>query len=69
MTDFFPFNKTLSYYGFIAKSLAAPYNYVVALRGTLTWEEWYDDFDDLRTAFDRAPNGYGDEARVICMLF
>jgi len=57
MTDFFWFNQTPSYYGFIAKSLAAPYNYVVALRGTLTWEEWYDDFDDFRTAFDRAPNG------------
>lgn len=57
MTDFFLFNRTPSYYGFIAKSLKAPYNYVVALRGTLTWEEWFDDFDDFPTAFERAPNG------------
>jgi hypothetical protein len=57
MTDFFFFNQTPSYYGFIAKSRTAPYNYVVALRGTLTWEEWFDDFDDFPTAFERAPNG------------
>ena len=68
MTDFDPFNKTPSYYGFIAQSLAAPYNYVVAIRGTLTWEEWYDDFDFFQTPFNSAPNG-GKVARGFYKLF
>jgi triacylglycerol lipase len=44
MTDFFGSTTTPRYYGFVAESTTTPGAYVVALRGTQSWEEWWDDF-------------------------
>ncbi|HKS26624.1 MAG TPA: lipase family protein [Pyrinomonadaceae bacterium] len=45
MTDFFLGNTYPKYYGFIARNTANPGQLVMAIRGTQTWQEWWDDFD------------------------
>jgi triacylglycerol lipase len=44
MSDFFDNVLTQKYYGFIAQSTTDPTTLVVAIRGTKTFEEWWDDF-------------------------
>jgi hypothetical protein len=44
MSDFFNNDSTPKYYGFIAQSTTNSNAFVTALRGTETWEEWWDDF-------------------------
>lgn len=45
MTDFFGNSNYPKYYGFYAISESAPFEVVLALRGTQAWQEWWDDFD------------------------
>jgi len=44
MVDFFGPIQEKVFYGFIAQSLASPSTYVLAIRGTVTYMEWWDDF-------------------------
>lgn len=44
MTEFFGGRKQRLFYGFLAQSKADPNEIVVALRGTRTKMEWWDDF-------------------------
>ncbi len=57
MTDFFGDRKTPKYYGFIAQNNSNPGTFVVAIRGTQSWEEWWDDFHWGLVPFPYLPNG------------
>jgi hypothetical protein len=57
LTDFFGSNRTQRYYGFFASSITTPGLLVIAMRGTKTWEEWWDDFHAELVPFPYAPNG------------
>lgn len=50
MTDFFLGQKVPKYYGFFAWN-ATRSELVLAIRGTQTWREWWDDFDDALVPF------------------
>lgn len=56
MSDFFGSDTTPKYYGFIAQSTTTPSALVVAIRGTQTWEEWWDDFHWGLVPFPYLPN-------------
>jgi autotransporter-associated beta strand protein len=43
MTDFFWSSNKREFYGFMAQSKSDPNEIVIALRGTRTWREWWDD--------------------------
>ncbi|HXB96480.1 MAG TPA: lipase family protein [bacterium] len=57
MSDFIGGSTTPTYYGFIARKLGDPSQVVVAIRGTDTAEEWWDDFDWRQAPFSGAPHG------------
>jgi triacylglycerol lipase len=57
MTDFFGSSRTQRYYGFFASSTLLRGLLVIAIRGTKTWEEWWDDFHVELVPFPYAPNG------------
>lgn len=44
MVDFFGTHKTTKYYGFFAASTTVPETIIMAIRGTQSIEEWWDDF-------------------------
>jgi hypothetical protein len=56
MNDFFGQDKTTVYFGFIAVENANPANIVVAIRGTKSITEWWDDFQVSFTPCPFAPN-------------
>lgn len=56
MSDFVLFDSTPKFYGFVARNTSAPDQHVIAMRGTVGWIEWYDDFSIFRTPFAQAPN-------------
>ena len=56
MTDFFGNIKETEYYGFVAQSQSNPANYVLAIRGTKTYVEWWDDFHITPVPYPFAPN-------------
>ncbi|HEY9003064.1 MAG TPA: lipase family protein [Mucilaginibacter sp.] len=56
MTDFFGDFKETVYYGFVAQSQSNPGNYVLAIRGTKTYLEWWDDFHITPVPCPFAPN-------------
>jgi triacylglycerol lipase len=56
MTDFFLGVKETVYYGFVAQSQSNPANYVLAIRGTKTYIEWWDDFHITPVPYPFAPN-------------
>lgn len=43
-SDFFSGGWTQRFYGLFVEDKTAPGNYVIAIRGTQGWEEWWDDF-------------------------
>jgi Lipase (class 3) len=43
------------FYGFVAQSLATPSQYVLAIRGTSDWEEWWDDLHAISLTEFRVP--------------
>lgn len=57
MTDFFLGEKIKKYYGFFARNTKVPGQYVLAIRGTQTWQEWWDDFDWALVPFPYIQNG------------
>ena len=57
MSDFIGGTTTRQYYGFIAESTTVPGAFVAAIRGTQTWEEWWDDFHWELAPFRSLPNG------------
>src|SRR5271166_4879398 len=48
MQDFIIENTGPQFYGFIAQSGASPNQFVLAIRGTSSWVEWWDDLDAIR---------------------
>jgi triacylglycerol lipase len=56
LTDFFGSSRTQRYYGFFATSISKTGPLVIAIRGTKTWEEWWDDFHVELVPFPYAPN-------------
>ncbi len=56
MTDFFGPGQSRVFYGFVAVG-GAPKTAVVALRGTATTMEWWDDFHWDLVPFTQVPNG------------
>lgn len=50
-SDFFSGGWTQRFYGLFVEDKTAPDTYVVAIRGTQGWEEWWDDFHTLPTRF------------------
>ena len=56
MNDFFGTDKTTVYFGFIAVDNANPTSIVVAIRGTKSIMEWWDDFQVSSTPCPFAPN-------------
>lgn len=57
MTDFFLGQKFPKYYGFFARNTMIPGQLVLAIRGTQTWQEWWDDFDWGLVPFPYMANG------------
>jgi len=56
MKDFILESTDLKFYGFVAQSVLHPDQYIVAIRGTSNWVEWWDDINALgKTAF-KIPN-------------
>lgn len=56
MTDFFGSEQSRVFYGFVAVG-GAPKTAVVALRGTASVTEWWDNLHWDLVPFDRVPNG------------
>lgn len=56
MNDFLGTDKTTAYFGFIAVDNANPTSIVVAIRGTKSLMEWWDDFQVSSTPCPFAPN-------------
>jgi triacylglycerol lipase len=56
MTDFFRSTKDTEFYGFLACSTEGPVELVVALRGTRTYTEWWDDAHAKLVKCDLCPN-------------
>ena len=52
MTDFFRQTKDPEFYGFIACSTQSPVELVIAIRGTRTYKEWWDDAHDALVPCD-----------------
>jgi hypothetical protein len=50
MKDFILFSGDWTFYGLIAQSAADPNNFVLAIRGTVNAEEWWDDLTSLHLA-------------------
>lgn len=62
MKDFFIDQQDYSFYGFIARKLSKPNSYVLAIRGTRSDSEWWDDFRSMeQTTLTGFPGyvGYG----------
>ncbi len=59
MSDFFGEETTRTFYGFIARSTAPPTTWVVAIRGTESLTEWWDDFHFGFMPFDQVAPGSG----------
>jgi hypothetical protein len=57
MSDFIGSDNIPTYYGFVAQSTATPGAFVMALRGTENWVEWWDDFHWELVPFSYMPNG------------
>jgi triacylglycerol lipase len=55
MADFFLNDDTPKFYGFIAQENANAKSFVVAIRGTEGFMEWWDDFQFIKTPFVRVP--------------
>jgi kumamolisin len=56
MQDFIILSTGPTFYGFLAQNIANPMQFVLAIRGTQTPEEWWDDFTSIiKTPFS-APN-------------
>jgi hypothetical protein len=52
MQDFILGSTGPTFYGFVAQSTADPNRFVLAIRGTSSWVEWWDDFNAaLKTPF------------------
>src|ERR1035438_2164460 len=47
MSDFILGSVPLCFYGIVAQNEAAPNSYVVAIRGTESPLEWFDDFHEI----------------------
>jgi hypothetical protein len=56
MSDFFLFDEPPRFYGFIARAQSDATSLVIALRGTQSWLEWYDDFSIFRVPFTEKPD-------------
>jgi triacylglycerol lipase len=67
MTDFFGPVQSRVFYGFVAVG-GAPQTAVVALRGTATTMEWWDDFHWDLVPFTQVPGG-GKVARGFCDIY
>ena len=50
-SDFFDGGWTQRFYGLFVEDKTAPNTYVIAIRGTQGWEEWWDDFHILPTRY------------------
>jgi Lipase (class 3) len=50
MQDFIIESTGPTFYGFIAQSETDPNQFVLAIRGTSSWVEWWDDFNAIRLA-------------------
>ena len=48
MQDFILNSTGPTFYGFIAESEADPNQFVLAIRGTSSWVEWWDDLNAIR---------------------
>lgn len=48
MRDFIFESTGLTFYGIIAQSQAEPNQFILAIRGTSTWVEWWDDLTSIR---------------------
>jgi predicted lipase len=48
MQDFIFESTGPTFYGFIAQSETSPNQFVLAIRGTSTWIEWWDDLNAIR---------------------
>jgi triacylglycerol lipase len=57
MNDFVGSENIPAYYGFVAQSTATPGLFVMAVRGTESWQEWWDDFHWGLVPFSYMPNG------------
>lgn len=57
MNDFIGSYSTPKYYGFFAENESNPSDIIVAIRGTQTWEEWWDDFHWGLVPFPYNSNG------------
>ncbi|MDQ4070179.1 MAG: lipase family protein [Actinomycetota bacterium] len=68
MSDFFGDSTTPKYYGFVARNQADRGEFVVAIRGTQTWQEWWDDFHWELVPFRSLANG-GNVAEGFMALF
>lgn len=56
MQDFLIGSTGPTFYGFIAQSLANPRSFVLAIRGTSTWVEWWDDLNAIVLVPFKNPN-------------
>jgi hypothetical protein len=55
MQDFIVESTGPQFYGFIARSGADPNHYVLAIRGTSGWVEWWDDLNAIRLVSFKDP--------------
>jgi predicted lipase len=56
MKDFFLGNQELNFYGFIVQRRSLPSEFTLAIRGTDTWIEWWDDADIFSVPFTSDPD-------------
>jgi predicted lipase len=56
MADFILFDETPKFYGFIARNKNDRHDFILAIRGTEGWMEWFDDAEIHPVPFTQVPD-------------